>query len=214
MNDAAGPKPGPAGGSWLRAGHPDLAPSEDPRRAAARLAALDATDARLLRRRNLMLSLLDRHGRALADRGHAAAHLTASTLVLDAGRGHLAMLLHTKLGRWLQPGGHADGDMELAGVALREATEETGIEGLVVLDRPVDLDVHLVDHRDALGDHLHLDVRFVAVAPDGAVLSGNHESDDLRWVAVDELHELTDEPSLHRLLRAGRSAAGTPGEVD
>lgn len=201
----------PSGGTWLRAGDPGLDPTSDPQRAAERLSGLIGTDPRVLRRRSLMLALLDRHGAVLADRRHAAAHLTASALVLDAERGQLVVLLHTKLRRWLQPGGHADGDMELAGVALREATEETGIEGMVVLEHPVDLDVHLVDHGDALGPHLHLDVRFVVLAPSGAELRGNHESQALRWVRADQLHLLTEEPSLDRLLRAGLSAAARHG---
>jgi 8-oxo-dGTP pyrophosphatase MutT (NUDIX family) len=114
--------------------------------------------------------------------------------------------LHTKLGRWLQPGGHADGDTELAGVALREATEETGLEGLRVLVPAVDLDVHRVDHGDALGEHLHLDLRFVVLAPQGARLRRNHESTAMRWVTPDQLAELTDEESFRRLAARGLAA--------
>ena len=87
--------------------------------------------------------------------------------------------------RWLQPGGHADGDGNLARVALREAEEETGIEGLRVLTPAIDLDVHVFHNAaDAEPDHLHLDVRHLVVAPPGAVARGNEESEALRWVAV------------------------------
>ncbi len=168
---------------------------------------LIGNDPRVLRRRNLMVALLERHGASLADREHGAAHLTASTLVLDADRRRLVVLLHSKLRRWLQPGGHADGDLELAGVAMREASEETGLGGLAILEAPVDVDIHQVDHGDALGRHLHLDVRFVAVAERDSILRGNHESEELRWVRTDDLRALTDEPSLHRLARLGSAAA-------
>jgi 8-oxo-dGTP pyrophosphatase MutT (NUDIX family) len=153
--------------------------------------------------RRRFLELLDEHGESLADRTTRAGHLTGSALVLDATGQRTLVMLHTKLNRWLQPGGHADGDHELAGVALKEATEETGIEGLRVHVPAVDIDIHAVDHGDHLGEHLHLDLRFVVVAPPAAAECGNHESQELCWVTLEELEELTDEPSLIRLARRG-----------
>jgi 8-oxo-dGTP pyrophosphatase MutT (NUDIX family) len=190
----------------LSAGDPALAPTRDPARSRVRLeeAVLATPDREAERAR--VLALLDEHGAALADRTTAPGHLTGSALVVDAAGERMLILLHAKLNRWLQPGGHADGDHELAGVALREATEETGIEGLQVLVPAVDLDVHAVDHGDALGTHLHLDLRFVVVAPPGAVERGNHESLGLRWVTRDELDEVADEVGLLRLADAGLAA--------
>lgn len=155
-----------------------------------------------------VLGLLDSHGVELADRTTAPGHLTGSALVVDASHERVLLLLHRKLRRWLQPGGHADGDHELAGVALKEATEETGIDGLRVLVPAVDLDVHAVDHGDVLGEHLHLDLRFVVKAPQGAVERGNHESLGLRWVTWEELDEVADEEGLRRLARSARAALG------
>jgi 8-oxo-dGTP pyrophosphatase MutT (NUDIX family) len=189
----------------LGATDPALTPSTDPDRARRRLldAALPASQGSDLER---VLALLDEHGAALADRRTAPGHLTGSALVVDAGRQRVLVLLHTKLGRWLQPGGHADGDLELAGVALREATEETGIVGLRVLVPAVDLDLHPVDHGDPLGPHLHLDLRFVVLAPPDAVLVGNHESQGLRWLTLPELERVADEEGLVRLARSGLAA--------
>ena len=197
----------PTGDSFelLGADDPRLAVSRDPARSAGRLrGALLEGDRRAERDR--VLELLAQHGEALADRTTAPGHLTGSALVVDEAGQRVVVLMHTKLRRWLQPGGHADGDHELAGVALKEASEETGIVGLRVLVPAVDLDVHEVDHGDALGLHLHLDLRFVVVAPADATIVGNHESLDLRWVDMDELTELADEDGLLRLARVGLDA--------
>src|SRR5262249_13232578 len=107
---------------------------------------------------------------------------------------------------WLQPGGHADGDANLALVAWREATEETGIDGLTVSAAPIDVDIHEVRFPDA-DPHLHLDVRFLVVAPPDAMPDGNHESEALRWVRVDELDGLDADESLCRLARKGLEVA-------
>lgn len=189
----------------LAADDPRLGVTRDPSRSSTRLgdALLDGDQ---LAARARVLDLLGEHGELLADRTTAPGHLTGSALVVDHSGERVVVLLHTKLRRWLQPGGHADGDHELAGVALKEASEETGIEGLRVLVPAVDLDVHRVDHGDALGTHLHLDLRFVVVAPPDATIVGNHESLDLRWVDLDELDALADEEGLRRLARAGLEA--------
>lgn len=209
MTDAVGAHPWLCQGgqvNLLDASDARLRPCADPARSAERLleARLDLPGPRAAREQ--VLSLLDRHGADLADRRTAPGHLTGSALVVDPAGPRVLLVLHAKLRRWLQPGGHADGDHELAGVALREATEETGIEGLSVLLPAVDLDIHTVDHGDALGAHLHLDLRFLVVAPEGAVASGNHESIDLRWVPPEQVGLLCDEDGVLRLLDAGLRA--------
>lgn len=189
----------------LPSGADRLVPSDDPRRSRVRLeeALLAGPGPESDRRR--ILEMLAQHGTQLADRTTAPGHLTGSALVVDAEGERVLLLLHAKLRRWLQPGGHADGDHELAGVALKEATEETGIDGLEVVLPAVDVDIHAVDHGDALGEHLHLDVRFLVLAPPGAVVTANHESLGQRWVRFDDLGAGTDEEGIVRLARAGRA---------
>jgi len=192
----------------LAAEDPQLRPTRDPHRSRSRLLEATVGDPERDIVRHEVLAHLDEHGVALADRTTMPGHLTGSALVIDPSSGLVLVLLHAKLRRWLQPGGHADGDHELAGVALREATEESGIEGLEVLVPAVDVDIHRVDHGDALGEHLHLDLRFAVVAPAGANAPGNHESIDRRWVGRSELEGLADDPGVLRLHDAGRRALG------
>ena len=129
-------------------------------------------------------------------------HVTASTLVLSADRREVLLTLHAKAKAWFQMGGHCeDGDRTLAGAALREATEESGIDALDLDPVPVQLSVHPVPFcgRPTPGGPVtrHLDVRFVAVAPAGAGHAVSAESLDVRWFPADALP--TADPDLVEL---------------
>jgi 8-oxo-dGTP pyrophosphatase MutT (NUDIX family) len=114
------------------------------------------------------------------------AHLTASALIVNASRDRVLLCLHGRFNFWVQVGGHCEpGDATLADVALREAREESGLDGLVLLPEPIDLDVHAV--HCAAGQSLHYDVRFAMLAPPGAMESVSAESHALGWFAPDAL---------------------------
>lgn len=144
------------------------------------------------------------------DRANLPDHLTASAVVVDRGRGAL-LVHHRKLRRWFQPGGHVDGDGNLLAAALREATEETGLDGLVPVLPAVDLDVHDVAYPDG-SFHVHHDVRFLLLAPAGSVVAPNHESTGARWVGgADDLDRLGVDASTRRVVVRGlATAAGLP----
>ncbi|MFE5902487.1 NUDIX hydrolase [Streptomyces sp. NPDC056488] len=127
----------------------------------------------------------------------SAGHLTSSALVVDPVRGRVLLTLHKKLGMWLQMGGHCEpGDTTVEGAALREATEESGIPGLVLLpDGPVRLDRHPIPAPC----HWHLDVQYAALAPADAVERISEESLDLRWFAYEDVASVAD-TSVVRLL--------------
>jgi 8-oxo-dGTP pyrophosphatase MutT (NUDIX family) len=163
-----------------------------------------------------IVAFCDAHADALL-RTCVPGHLTASALVVDAGCERALLTHHKKLDRWLQLGGHVDGDGDLARSALREAHEESGIEGLVIDETPIDLDVHTIPERRTKDGsiepaHLHLDVRFVVYAPAGAREALSDESLALRWFAPHELSAVDVDESVLRLFRRVFGAPLAPSE--
>lgn len=134
-------------------------------------------------------------------------HITGSAWVLSHDRCRCLLLHHGKLNRWLQPGGHADGQSNVAEVALREAQEETGLIDLQLTAEPLDIDVHLIPtRRDRDGNqledaHEHHDIRFLFVAAPDQQLVLSDESHEVRWFSRGEVLEATDEESVLRMLR-------------
>ena len=121
---------------------------------------------------------------------------------------------HRKLGRWLQLGGHSDGDADTAAVALREATEESGIGGLTLATvagvvQPLDLDAHEIPARAGEPAHVHYDVRFLVIAPRDAVVAISEESLALRWFPSDRPLTVDHDESVARLRRKSQA----PGRV-
>jgi 8-oxo-dGTP pyrophosphatase MutT (NUDIX family) len=183
---------------WLAAGAPELAPVADLAVARTTIERYAARDAEQARARAFVLDWIDAHPDALL-RTCLDGHLTSSALVIDAAGERALLTLHAKLGRWLQLGGHCDGDANLAGSALREATEESGIEGLAIDPSPIDLDCHRIPVRAGEPEHWHLDTRFLVRAPADAVPRISAESKALRWFAPAELTAIPTDDSVRRL---------------
>ncbi len=114
-------------------------------------------------------------------------HVTGSGFVVSPCRSFTLLMHHAKLDRWLQPGGHCDGDPDVAGVAAREVFEETGLRARLLSRRLFDIDIHEIPARGDAPAHFHYDLRFLFEADPANPLLGNEESHDLRWVALEDL---------------------------
>jgi 8-oxo-dGTP pyrophosphatase MutT (NUDIX family) len=124
---------------------------------------------------------------ALFERSHPPGHFTGSAWLVSADGAHVLLTHHRKLGRWLQLGGHADGDADLARVALREAQEESGLVDLEGDAAIFDLDRHAIPARGSEPEHWHYDVRFVVRATGSEDFAVSEESLALAWKPVADI---------------------------
>lgn len=152
-----------------------------------------------------MLNLLDDEPGCF-ERNTFPAHFTGSALVVSHDGGRLLLNHHRKLSRWMQFGGHCDGEADLLAVAMREAWEESGIEGLSpIVVHPFDLDIHTLPPTPKEPGHYHYDVRFLLVAPAGAEPKVSEESLDVAWFTYDALGALDLDPSVSRMVARWRA---------
>jgi 8-oxo-dGTP pyrophosphatase MutT (NUDIX family) len=137
------------------------------------------------------------------ERHLAIGHMTGSAWILDAEHEHVLLTHHAKLNRWMQLGGHADGNPDLLAVAMREAREESGLAEIrVVSETPFDVDIHEIPARGDEAAHFHYDVRFLLQANRAGPLVVSEESHELAWVPLAGLAERGDvDESLRRMVR-------------
>jgi hypothetical protein len=138
---------------------------------------------------------------ACFERSTVEGHITGSAWVVDPEGRRTLLTHHRKLNRWLQLGGHADGDHDVLRVSLTEAREESGIEAFTVLSQDIfDVDIHPIPARGTDPEHLHFDIRYALQAHTTEHIV-TEESHDVAWVDVTAIHEYTTEPSMLRMAR-------------
>lgn len=147
------------------------------------------------------IDFLDSHADVF-ERGHAIGHFTGSAWLVSADGARVLLTHHRKLDRWLQLGGHADGNADLAQVALREAEEESGLRDLELEPAIFDLDRHRIPARGSEPEHWHYDVRYVVRAGGSEDFVVSAESHALAWRAVGDLvDDAQMDESIRRMAR-------------
>lgn len=118
--------------------------------------------------------------------------MTASAWIIDEQGSSALLIHHKKLNRWLQPGGHADGEENILSVATKEAHEETGLKSLKLIDNKIfDIDIHLIPRHGDIQAHNHHDIRFLFVAKKTEDYILSDESNELKWIPMDEINHFT-----------------------
>jgi len=135
-------------------------------------------------------------------RHHLPGHITASAFIVDPEQKSVLLTHHAKLNRWLQPGGHADGNENTEEVARTEALEETGLGPLQLHGQSFfDLDIHAIPARGDMPVHDHYDIRYLFIARSSTPLILSEESHALQWVSYQELAAVSNgNQSMMRML--------------
>jgi 8-oxo-dGTP pyrophosphatase MutT (NUDIX family) len=165
------------------------------------------------RHQTRILQLIARTPAPFSRTQYDPGHVTASAFVTTEDRSALLLILHSKLQRWLQPGGHVDPeDDDVLGSARREVLEETGMSGLTLASGGlIDVDVHEIPARKDQPAHEHFDVRFWFTTQRTQDASAGSDARDARWVPIASLLEPavdSDYPSDDSVLRAVRKLHG------
>ena len=134
------------------------------------------------------------------DRTHLAGHVTGSAWLMDTSLSRVLMTHHKKLGKWLQLGGHSDGNSDTLEVSLREAREESGFQNIIALSKNImGLDIHEIPARGHEPTHFHYDATFTLQVVGNEKFIVSEESHDLAWVKIEDILNGDYEDSLKRL---------------
>ncbi len=134
------------------------------------------------------------------ERTQPAGHVTGSAWLVNTSGTHVLLTHHRKLNRWLQLGGHADGQTNIMEVALKEAREESGIQNILALNTQLfDIDIHEIPPSQNEPAHYHYDARFALQVAENDTFTVSNESHALEWVNISQLAEHTSDPSILRM---------------
>lgn len=135
-------------------------------------------------------------------RSNEIVHFTSSAFVLNKTRDKVLMIYHNIYNSWGWTGGHADGDSDLLQVALREVTEETGVNNV----KPIISDIFIIDTLSVLGHekkgkyipaHIHLSVAYLFEADETeTLLIKEDENSNVKWIPIEQVVEYSTEPHM------------------
>ncbi len=141
------------------------------------------------------------------DRKLLPAHVTGSAWVLNPQRDQVLLVHHGKHDQWFQPGGHADGDADILRVALRETSEESGLDPShvhLLTEEIFDVDIHAIPASHRGPRHEHIDIRFLVEIDHALPAPGSDESHEVRWVPLRQVPRFNNNLSTYRMLEKTR----------
>ena len=167
--------------------------------------SFDAHETAMVARLKAFLSVEGEHfGRDLAGESPDWGHVTGSSWILDESGQNVVLVFHGKLRKWVQPGGHCEGEGDVLSVAMREAREETGLDVRADEEAIFDVDAHEIPEYWNTPAHVHYDVRFLLRADSSQTPVVSDESGAVKWVSLDESRELSGEDSIARMIAKTR----------
>jgi len=127
-------------------------------------------------------------------------HITGSAFILNKSKDKALFTLHKKLNKWLQLGGHSDGNSDIFQTVIREAKEESGIQEINFLQKELfDVDIHEIPKSKKMVKHLHFDLRFLLIA-ESSKFKISEESILLKWIPLEKISEFNNEQSILRMV--------------
>lgn len=151
--------------------------------------------------RRMMLDCLKKRPDILC-RSDEMAHFSASAWVVNPARTKVLMLYHNIYNSWSWPGGHADGEEDLLGVALREVREETGLKDVrAITDALYSLEILTVNAHFKRGryvvPHLHLNLTYLLEADDRQALQSKpDENSAVKWFSLEQAVDASSESDM------------------
>ena len=151
--------------------------------------------------KNRILKFIEENNNCF-DRELETGHITGSAWLINKTGDKVLLMHNAKLNKWLQPGGHADGNSDILSVAIKEASEESGISSISAVSKKIfDIDIHKIPANKKEQTHFHYDIRFILQVTSNEEMAINRESHELLWCGKDIKSLPTKEESVLRMHR-------------